>query len=57
MGRNLVQQNIEKKKLELPKQEGQGRDRMVTEHGVEARSVGVVCHPLQQSMFCQNSPV
>ena len=56
-GEILVQQEIEKKKLELPKQEGQGRDRMVTEHGVEAGVWEWFAIPLQGSMFCQDSPV
>lgn len=30
-----AEQEIEKKKLELPKQKGQGRDMMVIKHGME----------------------
>lgn len=56
-GEILVQQEIENKKLELPKQEGQGRDRMVTEHGVEAGVWEWFAIPLQGSMFCQDSPI
>lgn len=55
-GRNLSPSGYREEK-ELPKQEGQGRDRMVTEHGMWRQEVGVVCQPLQQSMLCQNSPV
>ena len=57
-GEFLVQQEIEEKKLELPKQEGQGRDRMVTKHGVEARIWEWFAIPRSSgACFCQNSPV